>query len=166
MMVVLVAGVLLAAFVTYRERKRRRAAYQLEFAVAQANYTNATLTRQVAEIALAEYLQGIYPEDLKAIDAEIALAKSDAVRARERLARADQPAKDDPGASAARADSEKAARHADLRQQRADQKKAELVGRTRDNTVKDLKSEIERARADELAKKSTYDRLAAMASQY
>ena len=48
--------------------------------MALAKYENAKLTREVAEIAVVEYTEGIYKADLQTIDNEIGLAKSDLER--------------------------------------------------------------------------------------
>ena len=44
---------------------------------AEANFQNAKLTREVAEIAVVEYEQGIYIQDLATVEGEIKLAESD-----------------------------------------------------------------------------------------
>jgi hypothetical protein len=131
-----------------------------------ASASNAGLTREVAEIAMTEYLEGIYPENAKRVEGELALANSDALLARQCLEEPEQAANNSRDAAARRSYKETAVRLADQRHQRAQDKKAELDGRKRERMVNDLKSEVERARADELTKKAAYDRLAAMASPY
>ena len=42
---------------------------------AEAAYNNARLTREVAEIAVVEYEQGIYPQDMQTIQGEIKRAE-------------------------------------------------------------------------------------------
>jgi len=42
---------------------------------AAANYENAKLTREVAEIAVVEYVEGIYVQDLQTVEGEIKLAE-------------------------------------------------------------------------------------------
>ena len=44
---------------------------------AKANFQNATLTREVAEIGVVEYEEGIYKQDLATVKGEIKLAESD-----------------------------------------------------------------------------------------
>src|SRR2546421_5309526 len=46
-------------------------------AAAAATYENAKLTREVAEIAVIEYKEGIYRQDTDTIKGEIALAESE-----------------------------------------------------------------------------------------
>jgi multidrug efflux pump subunit AcrA (membrane-fusion protein) len=49
---------------------------------AEANYLNAKLTREVAEIAVREYVEGVYVQDLATVEGEIKLAESDVMRSR------------------------------------------------------------------------------------
>ena len=49
---------------------------------AEANHENAKLTREVAEIAVVEYEEGIFKQDLATVEGEIKLAESDLSRAR------------------------------------------------------------------------------------
>ncbi len=65
MLIVLIAGVILG-WVEHRIRLR----------AAESAYTNAKLTRIVAEIALAEYVDGIYKQDVKSIELEISSAET------------------------------------------------------------------------------------------
>src|SRR5262249_6185769 len=52
---------------------------------AEASYQNAKLTREVAEIAVTEYVDGIYKQDKATIQGEIKLAESDLARAADRV---------------------------------------------------------------------------------
>ena len=52
---------------------------------AEANYENAKLTREVAEIAVTEYVEGIYKQELATVEGEIKLAESDLSRSEDRL---------------------------------------------------------------------------------
>ncbi len=44
---------------------------------AEATYQNAKLTREIAEIAVKEYMEGIYVQDLATVEAEVRLAEED-----------------------------------------------------------------------------------------
>ena len=141
MIVVVIASLVLTVIVVRRERNRRIAALQ----VALANFENARLTREVAEIAVIEYTEGVYKQDLDSVEREFALAESDLKRAR------------DPS------DRE----WARLKVKRAQSKRAELENDIKRRTVKELMSEVTAAKADELAKKSAYEQLKAIvASQW
>ena len=52
---------------------------------AEANHENAKLTREVAEIAVIEYEEGIFKQDLATVEGEIKLAESDLSRSEDRL---------------------------------------------------------------------------------
>ena len=52
---------------------------------AKANYQNAKLTREIAEIAITEYTDGIFLEDLATVEGKIRLARSDLQRSRDML---------------------------------------------------------------------------------
>src|SRR3954447_13910671 len=52
---------------------------------AEASYQNAKLTREVAEIAVTEYVEGIYKQDKATILGEIKLAESELTRASDRV---------------------------------------------------------------------------------
>jgi hypothetical protein len=139
MLVVVIVSVLLVGFLKFRDLQNRRLAVQL----ALANYQNATLTREVAEIAVTEYLEGIYKFDLEIIEGEIALAESDL-----------QKSKAAPDLEAAEL--------AEARRDRTRQQKATLEQYTKVKTVKELESEVTKAKAQELVRKATYDRSQAL----
>ena len=52
---------------------------------AEAAYQQSKLTREVAEIAVTEYVEGVYKQEKETIQGEIALAKSELKRAEDRL---------------------------------------------------------------------------------
>ncbi len=47
----------------------------------EAAYQQAKLTREVAEIALVEYVEGIFKRDVETVEGEISLAEADLKRA-------------------------------------------------------------------------------------
>ena len=124
------------------------------------NYRNAKLTREVAEIAVTEYTEGIFVQDLATVEGEIKLAQSAANRARDTI----DFAKDRLARIAARSDKsvtdlnleytysdrvlaaelEVPERLAALEQ--AETKKKLLVEYTKPKTLKHLQSEVEKAR--------------------
>jgi HlyD family secretion protein len=157
MLVVLVASLVLAIFVAYRERQRRRANQQITIASAQANYLNAQLTRQVAEIAVTEFTEGILKADLETVESEIVLAKTNLMRAEERLAAAERERKTGDASESSLAESEKEARRAKLRLQHAQERKSKLVTATKERILKELNDEVEAAKANELTKKAVYE---------
>jgi hypothetical protein len=73
MIAIVLASLIFAGIAATQRRRQRLVAVQ----VAQATYEQARLTREVAEIAVAEYIHGIYKQKLETIKGEIAW--SDAV---------------------------------------------------------------------------------------
>jgi multidrug efflux pump subunit AcrA (membrane-fusion protein) len=143
---------------------------------AEANYQNAKLEREVAEIAVAEYEQGIYPADQKTLRDQIATAQSavpKAVARRERIQRARQRLEAAKTAGRLGATLEDIISELDI----DDVLKAaeEAVGREKKSVelarirleslekftypkmLKELKSAVEKARADELAKQAAWE---------
>ncbi len=151
MIAVFVASLVFALFVAYRDARRRRAAHQVQIAWAQANYLNAQLTREVAEIAITEYIEGILKPDLETAESEIVLAKSDLMRAEERLTAAKRQGGNDDAPKSSLEDREKEARRAKLRLQRAQERKTFLAKEARERTLKELAVEVETAKANEAA---------------
>jgi HlyD family secretion protein len=140
MVLVVIAGFVLTGIVLRLERNRRAAALQ----VAAAKHQNAVLTREVAEIAVVEFTEGIYKQDVQTVDNEIALAKSDLERAFNQ-----------------RGTDERVVEQARARLERAQQKKVRQETHTKDKTVKELKGEVARAVAAEQAAKAAYYQLKA-----
>ena len=52
---------------------------------AKADFENASKTHEVAVIAVAEYVKGIFPQDLEGMEGDITLAKSTLTRAKDRV---------------------------------------------------------------------------------
>ncbi len=125
---------------------------------AKAAWNNATLTREVAEIAVVEYIEGIYKQDLAT------------VRGRDQAGRVRPvPGRGPPRLGAA--DVQEGVRLAggeELRRADAQEEPGSPWSRprarrtfwseyTKGKTIKELKSEVEKAHSDELAKKATWD---------
>ena len=138
---------------------------------AEAAYQNAKLTREVAEIAVKEYEEGIYLQDRATIQGEIKLAESANQKAKarlERTRRARQKLTETLGRTGTVVtsgdilaeleidDRLEASQHAVLRErfslEQAQNKLNVLQNYTKGKTLKELRSEVEKARSDELAK--------------
>ena len=142
MIIVVIASLALTAIGIYRQRIRLTIALQS----AAADYENAKLTYVVAEIAVVEYTEGIFKQDRDTLKDELALAESDLKRARSSSADDEQ---------------------AKLRVERTKQRLTTLEEYTKSKTVKELQSEVAKAKADERAKKALLERLrAAFARQW
>jgi RND family efflux transporter MFP subunit len=141
---------------------------------AQANYQNARLARETAEIAVKEYQEGIYPADRATIIGEIKLAESNLANTRARLERTERARKRladlMPGRAVTPADvlaeldlddRNDSLRTETLRDQITLEKmqgKLNLLDNfTKPKVVNELRSEVEKARADELAKRQRFE---------
>ena len=124
---------------------------------AAANYENAKLTREVAEIAVVEYEEGIFKQDYATVEGEIKLAESDLSRSEDRLDWARRMFVKGYVSEATRVSEELTLKKARFAKEQAESKKKVLVDYTKGKTIKELRSEVEKARSDELAKKATYE---------
>jgi hypothetical protein len=138
MIVVLLASLVLTLIVVVPRERRRAIALQQ----ALAEYENATLTREVDEIAVVEYIKARE-------SGEMALAQSDAQREADRRAWAEKS--QHPGLFML-PDAERQVDHRE-RARRA---------HIQEPTLRNLRADVERARSVEQAKKAEYDRLKAM----
>jgi beta-lactamase regulating signal transducer with metallopeptidase domain len=138
--------------------KTRWRAQQVVTRKAEADYHNARLTREVAEIVVLEYEEGIFKQDLATIEGEIKLAESDRSRSKDRLEWARRMFVKGFIAKTVLVSEEQALKKARFTLEQAQSKKKVLVDYTKGTTIKELKSEVEKARSDELAKKATWER--------
>jgi len=123
---------------------------------AKANYGNATLTREVAEIAVVEYEEGIFKQDLATVLGEIKLAESDLSRSEDRVEWSQRMYGKGYVSQATVKSEELALQKAQFAREQAQSKKKVLEDYTKAKTIKELKSEVEKARSDELAKEATF----------
>jgi len=143
---------------------------------AEANFENAKLARQVAELAVVEYVEGIFPAELTALKDAVAAAESTIEKANTRLERtriarkqiqetlAKKASEKSPADIVAELDIEDRLESAELtvahQKMAADEAKAKqkiLEQITKGRMLRDLKSEVEKKHSDELAKKATWE---------
>lgn len=138
---------------------------------ADAQYENTKLTRELAEIAVPEYEQGIFKQDEATLMGEVKLAQNNCDRSRDaieaaegRLAKIKQASRGTAEDLALEYSFEDSVAQAVLREPRArlevDKAQAKLDALrqfTGPKRVKELKSEVEKARSDELAKKARWE---------
>jgi HlyD family secretion protein len=124
---------------------------------AEANHENAKLTREVAEIAVVEYVEGIYKQDESTVEGEIKLAEADLSRSEDRLAWAERMFGKGYVSKAALTSEQQTLKKARFALEQSQSKKKVLVEYTKHKTIKELQSDVEKARSDELAKKATWD---------
>jgi multidrug efflux pump subunit AcrA (membrane-fusion protein) len=123
---------------------------------AEASYQNARLTREVAEIAVKEYEEGIYLQDKATIQGEIKLADSDLYRASDRVDWANRMYEKGYVSKAQKVSEELNYQKAKFALEQAQSKLHVLEEYTKGKTIKELRSEVEKALSDELAKKQTF----------
>jgi hypothetical protein len=162
MVVVLVASLVLAIYVARRERLRRIAAHQRAMMRAQLEFDNAKLTREAAEIAVIEYTEGVFKDDLRTVENEIVLAKAGVARSQEQLATASRLGLKGKDLESFVADGEEKIRRAERRLELAQQKKTVLVNETKHRTLNELAEEVKKAKASETARKADYEKLKAI----
>jgi hypothetical protein len=124
--------------------KARWRAQQIVARKAEAAYQTARLEREIAEIRVLEYQ-------------EAGLAESDVSRATDRLAWANQMFAKGFVGQAQRVSEELSMKKAQFTLAQARTKKLVLAKLTKDRTFKELQSEVEKARTEELARKSTWE---------
>ena len=124
---------------------------------AEAGYHKARLDRELAEITLLEYQEGVLAQDLATVEGEVALAESDLRRAEDRLQWAKRMFAKGFVSLAQRVSEELATKRALFSLEQAQTKKQVLVKFTKEKTVKELKGEVAKARSEELARKSTWE---------
>lgn len=149
MIAVVLASLLLAAFVARRERLRRVAALQ-------AAYENARLTRVVAESEFTGYL-AVYKMERETVLGEIALAESDKKRAEDRLEWSDKML-----AKGAVSEDQNRVDRIGLEQKtfalrQAETRQKMLEPYTTEKSLWQLRAEFEKAQSDELARKAAYE---------
>ncbi len=138
---------------------------------AKARYENATLAREIAEIKVAEYVDGQYKQDLATVVGELKIAEEEikilpeqTKDAEARLAKIKDASKGSAVDLSIEADAEAKVVAARLVEQRArfvleqaENKKKILVEYTKSKTIRELRSGVQKAHSDELARKATWD---------
>ncbi len=123
---------------------------------AEAEYHNARFARALAEIALAEYEQVTFQQDLATAEGEVQSAESELHRALEHATRAREMF--EKGLSDRSVSAELELKKARFRLQQAQSKRTILVRDTKTTKIKALRREVERAYSNDLAKKAAWDR--------
>ena len=124
---------------------------------AEADYENAKKTREVAEIAVKEYLQGTFLQDRLNIQGEITLAESELKRAVERLDRSEKMLKNQYISEGQVLSDRLAKLKAEISKRQASKKMDVLEQYTKQKAETELQANVEKAKSDELAKLSTFN---------
>jgi HlyD family secretion protein len=124
---------------------------------AEAAYQNAKLTREVAEIAVTEYTEGIHKQDMETVLGELKLAAADLTRVIDRVDWASRMYAKGYASKAQVSAEDIALQKAVFAVEQAVTKRSVLEKYTKEKMIKELRSEVEKARADELARKATWE---------
>ncbi|WP_233579141.1 efflux RND transporter periplasmic adaptor subunit [Tautonia sociabilis] len=124
---------------------------------ADADYKNAIKTREVAEINVKEYIEGVYPQEEKTVLGEIKLAQSELERAKDRLEWSNDMLELGYISQAQNLSDKYDLQRAEFNLDQANKKLEVLREYTFEKQVKSLEGDVEKAKADELAKKSTFE---------
>jgi hypothetical protein len=144
---------------------------EITIKTAEAKYEDAKLSRELAELAISEYQEGIFVQDRAAAEGEVKLAQSDLERARqgieeakERLARIRQASRGSAGDLSLEYMYTDRLAAAQLQEQRArfaiesaEGKLKLLLDHTKPKRLKELRAAVERARSDELARHAQWE---------
>jgi HlyD family secretion protein len=130
---------------------------QLATRKAKAFYEIAKATRELAEIGDEEYEEVNYPNELAMVEGEIKLTDSDLSRSEDRVDWAKRMFDKGYVSRATKVSEELTLKKARFALEQAQSKKKVLVDYTKGKTIKELKSEVEKARSNELAKQATWE---------
>jgi HlyD family secretion protein len=136
----------------------RLAHQEIMIRVAQAAYRNATLAREAAELAVAEYLEGGYEQELEAVQGEIALAQSDLKRAEDRMEWSNRMLQKGYLPVARNISDRLKLQRAKFGLEQAQTKKLVLEKYTKARNAARLKGDVEKAREEESLKQAVYER--------
>ncbi|MHC5540060.1 efflux RND transporter periplasmic adaptor subunit, partial [Singulisphaera rosea] len=124
---------------------------------AKAAFKNAELTRMVAEIAVTEYEEGLFKQELQSVLGEITLAEAERNRAQDRLEWSNRMTQKKYISIAQNIADKVSLQQKNFALEQAQTKKLVLEKFTKDKTIKELRSDVEKAKSDELAKQQTWD---------
>lgn len=125
--------------------------------MAEADYLRAQLARVNAEISLAQYIHRTYPQELEALKSEFALAEAERKRAEDRLEWARRMFEKGPIPKSQQLFDKFRHDQKVFAVEQARTKLKVFAQYTKDKTIKELQSEVEKARSDESAKRSAYE---------
>ncbi len=124
---------------------------------AQALFEMARLTREVAEIVVEEYAQVLHPRDVAAAEGDIKLAESDLKRSEDRVEWARRMREKGYVSEGQKVSEELSHAKAKFTLEQSQSKRNVLVGYTREKRLKELRSEVEKARAEEFSKQAAWE---------
>jgi hypothetical protein len=135
--------------------------HRIRLKAAERAHKRAQLTTQVAEIAVVEYVHGIYQQEINTVDAEIASAKAHVNQADNSLGQSNRivaVAVAVNGPAANLVSEEESVLRAMRALAQAQEKRRTLQEKTKGQTISELKSELKKAKLDELIKSAAYEK--------
>jgi RNA polymerase sigma factor (sigma-70 family) len=139
-------------------QRSRLLAQQLATRKARALADIAKANRELAEVALQEYEEITYPRDMNSSDAEIMRAESERKRVQDRLDWARRMHDKGYVSKEQKVSEELSFEKAKFALEQAQSKLHVLVHYSKGKTVKELRSELEKARSDAVARLATWER--------
>ena len=133
-------------------------ARQLAARKAKASYELARWSRELAEIAVEEYLEVIHPQELTTVEGEVKLTESDLAHAKDRVSWAEKMFRKSYLARAQLVAEELNFQKARFALEQAQNSRIVLELYTKDKTVQELKRAVEKARSDERIKEEAWER--------
>jgi RND family efflux transporter MFP subunit len=123
---------------------------------AEADLQQAEKTLQVAEIAVREYEEGTFPQDVQSAEGQIKLAEADLVRSQERLEWSNRMLAIGYVTASQNQSDKLTLQKMEFSLREAKTRLEVLQKFTKEKQLKDLQANVEKAKSDKLAKESTY----------
>jgi RND family efflux transporter MFP subunit len=124
---------------------------------AESDLEQSKKTEEVAQIAVKEYLEGTFPQDIQSAEGQIKLAESDLIRSQERLEWSDRMLQIGYVTSSQNQADKLTLQKAEFTLRENQTKKTVLEKYTKDKQMKELQANVEKAKSDRLAKEQTYE---------
>jgi HlyD family secretion protein len=137
--------------------KEKLAKQEIATKVSEAAYRNARHPRESAEMAVTEYIEGIFKPELQTLNGKIYLAESVLKRDEKQLETSKKQLEHGIATKERVTIAEISVQRARFALEQLQRKKTTLEKYTRDRTIKELQSEVEKARSEELAKQAAYE---------
>lgn len=125
--------------------------------VAASNYERAKIDRELAELVVVEYVEGLYIQELQEIEMQVKTAEAELAIAEDECEEAREAATKNEKLAKKRVIAELQLKKARFALERAQTRRKVLVEYTRGKRIKELKSAEEKQRSEELVKKAKFE---------
>ncbi len=140
------------------ELQDRLVSQKINVASAEADVQSARLARELAELAVVEYNQGVYPQEMNMLANDIKLTELDLSRAEDVLEWTRRMFVKGYVSMSAKVAEELSFKQAQFALEQAQSKRKVLIDLTKKKTIKELTGAVERARSRELARQAALER--------